>query len=203
MKLLLIAPALCAAFVAARPASGPAAATPAAAPQTWTIDPVHSSVVFRVKHANAAWFYGGFKTIKGDVVYDPAKPEAGRVTLEIAADSVDTRDPKRDTHLKSPDFFDAKQFPTISFTSTRIAAAKEKDTFDVTGDLELHGVKKSVTIKVEKTGEGEFQGKRIGFETMATIKRSEFKMDYGIAQNVLGDDVTLKISVECIEKKKD
>jgi polyisoprenoid-binding protein YceI len=169
-------------------------------PQTWVVDSVHSSVVFRIKHANTAWFYGAFTDVSGEVVYDPEAPEASTVRLRILAESISTRDPKRDAHLKSPDFFDAKQHPAITFTSTKVAAGEDANTFDVTGELELHGVKKSITLQVEKTGEGEFQGPRLGFEATPTVKRSEFGMDYGIAKNVLGDEVTLKISLECKKK---
>jgi polyisoprenoid-binding protein YceI len=152
MKSLIAVPLLLCILGAARArVESPPAAS--AEEQTWVVDPVHSSVVFRVKHANASWFYGFFTDVKGEIVYDPQKPEAGKVSLEIATESVMTRDPKRDAHLKSPNFFDAKQNPKITFRSTKIAAGKDKDTFQVTGDLQVRGVTKSIELEVEKTGE--------------------------------------------------
>ncbi|MEO6594285.1 MAG: YceI family protein [Planctomycetota bacterium] len=167
----------------------------------WAVDGAHSSVVFRVKHANASWFQGTFDKISGQVSLDPAKPEAGSVTLTIPVDSVDTNDGKRDDHLKGPDFFNSKENPSITFASTKIA--KKSDTmFDVTGDLAMAGKKKSVTLAVEKTGEGEFYGKRKGWMTTFTIKRSDFGMTYGIDKNVLGDEITLSVALETTEPKK-
>ncbi|HEX5053969.1 MAG TPA: YceI family protein [Planctomycetota bacterium] len=167
----------------------------------WVVDPVHSSVVFRVKHANASWFQGTFDKISGEVSLDPANAAAGKVALTIPVDSIDTNDGKRDAHLAGPDFFNAKENPSIVFTSTKIA--KKSDTMlDVTGELAMAGKKKSITLSVEKTGEGEFMGKRVGWMTTFTIKRSDFGMTYGVDKNVLGDDVTLMIALETAQPKK-
>lgn len=167
----------------------------------WAIDASHSSVVFRVKHANASWFQGTFDAISGQVSLDPKKPDAGTVMLKIPVDSVDTNDKKRDDHLKNPDFFNSKENPDITFTSTKIAK-KGDTTFEVTGDLAMAGKKKSVTLPVEWTGEGEFYGKRQGWMTTFTIKRSDFGMTYGVDKNVLGDEVTLMIALETIQPEK-
>lgn len=166
----------------------------------WAVDPVHSSVVFKVKHANAAWFQGTFDVVNGKVTLDPAKPEAGSVSLTIPVDSVDTNDKKRDDHLKGPDFFNGKENPTITFVSSKIQ--KKGDKLEVTGDLAMAGKSKSVTIEVEKTGEGEFYGKRVGFASTFTIKRSDFGMTYGVDKNALGDEVTLSIALETIQPEK-
>ena len=166
----------------------------------WTIDGVHSSVSFRIMHANATPFRGMFKAIEGTISLDLAASKGGEVAIKIDAGSVDTRDEKRDQHLKGPDFFDAKQFPEITFASTEITKAGE-DEWTVKGDLEMHGVKKPVVLRAKKTGEGEFHGKRIGFEVTGKIKRSDFGMEYGIAQKVLGDAVDLEICVEAVEAK--
>ena len=108
---------------------------------------------------------------------------------------MDTNDKKRDDHLKSPDFFNSKENPEITFTSTKIA--KKGDLLEVTGDLAMAGKKKSVTMAVEKTGEGELMGKKIrGWMSTFTIKRSEFGMTYGVDQKALGDEVTLSIALE-------
>lgn len=195
IKTLLLVPAAFAALTTL-PTSAPA---PAAGDHDWVVDGVHSSVIFKVKHANCSWFYGAFKQVAGSVALDPSKPEAGSISVEIAADSVDTRDEKRDGHLKGPDFLNVKENPKITFTSSKIA--KKGDGFEVTGELSLVGKKKPLTVLVTKVGEGEFMGARAGFETSFTIKRSDFGIDYGVAQKALGDEVTVMLALETTKKK--
>jgi polyisoprenoid-binding protein YceI len=167
----------------------------------WTVDAVHSSVVFKVKHADASWFKGTFDAISGAVTLDPSKPETGSVTLKIPVDSIDTNDKKRDEHLKGPDFFNSKENPDITFKSTKIA--KQDKAFQVTGDLAMAGKTKSITIAVEHVGESDtkMMGKRSGYSTTFAVKRSDFGMNYGIAQNALGDEVTLMIDLELTKAK--
>jgi len=196
MKLHLLLPVLLAAFTVPATLDAPAPA----GDHDWAVDTGHSSVVFRVKHANVANFYGVFNEIRGTVSLDPQAPEKGAVSLVIPVASVATRDGKRDDHLKGPDFFNAKENPDITFTSTKIG--KKGDAFEVTGDLELAGEKKPVTMTVQKTGEGDFYGPRVGYEATFTIKRSEFGMDYGVARNALGDEVTVMVGLELVKPKK-
>ena len=164
----------------------------------WQVDPVHSSVVFKVKHASASWFKGSFDKIEGTVTLDPSKPEAGSVQLTIPVDSVDSNDDKRDAHLEGPDFFNGKENPEITFRSTKVAKAGAM--LEVTGTLAMAGQEQPITLKVEKVGEGEFYGKRVGYSTTFTIKRSDFGMTYG-EDKVLGDEVTLMIDLELIQPK--
>ncbi|MBL8739406.1 MAG: YceI family protein, partial [Planctomycetes bacterium] len=110
----------------------------------WTVDAGHSSVVFRVKHANASWFQGTFDKIEGVVTFDPAKPEATSVKLTIPVDSVDTNDQKRDAHLKNKDFFNSKENPEITFVSGKVA--KKGEMLEVTGELAMAGKSQTVTI---------------------------------------------------------
>lgn len=195
MKTLLFVPVLFAAFtLPTNPATTPRGE------HDWVVDAGHSSVVFRVKHANISNFYGAFNQIDGKVTLDPKAPEKGSVSLSIPVDSVDTRDGKRDDHLKGPDFFNSKENPNITFTSTKIEA--KGDALLVTGDLELAGKKKSVTMTVTKTGEGEFYGPRVGFESNFQIQRSDFGMDYGVAKNALGNTVDLMIGLELVKPKQ-
>ncbi|MBX3464049.1 MAG: YceI family protein [Planctomycetes bacterium] len=199
MKILLLLPFSLALF--ALPAE-PTAAHADAAPRgehDWVVDPVHSSVVFRVKHANAAWFKGTFDKIEGAVHLDPAQPEAGKVELTIPVDSVDTNDKKRDDHLKAADFFHHKENPEITFRSTKIA--RQGEALAVTGELALAGKTRTITIPVEKVGEGEFYGKRIGYTTTFTIRRTDYGMTYGVDKNALGDEVTLMIDLELVQAK--
>ncbi len=174
------------------------AVAPAAA-GAWAVDPVHSSVVFKVKHAGAAWFYGAFKQVEGEVEVDATKLDAAKVNFKVVAESVDTRNDDRDKHLRGPDFFNAKEHPAITFKGTKVT--KKGEGFEVAGDLEMCGKTKPVTAMVEKVGEGEFRGKRVGYEATLKIKRSDFGMDYGVAKNVLSDEVVVTISAECVEKK--
>ncbi len=195
MKILLCTAAAIAAFTV-RPAVHELPFKPA-----WKVDPVHSSVVFKVKHAGASWFYGSFNAVSGGFTLDAKSPADSSIEVVVDAGSIDTRDEKRDQHLKGPDFFDAKQFPEIKFVSKKVTA--KGDNFSVAGELTLRGETKPLSIEVVKTGEGEFYGKRVGYETSFTIKRSEFGMDYGIADKVLGDEVTLTIAIEGVENGGD
>ena len=175
---------------------------PVAAPSaadTYQVDPVHSSVVFRVKHVGASWFYGRFNEVSGTFVVDEANPGNASIEVEIKAASVDTRGEQRDAHVKSPDFLSAKEFPSISFKSTEVKATG--DGLEVTGELTFRGVTKSVTAPVEHVGEGEFQGsERSGYEAVLEIKRSDYGSDYGVSQGVLGDEVRLIIALEGVKQ---
>ena len=158
---------------------------------------MHSSVVFRVKHADAAWFFGTFDKISGELTLDPAKPAEGKVKLTIPVESVDTNNEKRDGHLKGPDFFSAKENPEITFESTSIAG--EGHELQVTGKLSMAGETQEITIPVRHIGDGEFYGKRRGYLTEFTVQRSKFGMQYGLDDKVLGDDVTLTIGLELVK----
>lgn len=196
MKTLLVLPLLFALFAL------PTAPVDGQLPgdHDWVVDPGHSSVVFKVKHANAAWFKGSFDVINGAVSLDPSKPEAGSVQLTIPVGSVDSNDKARDDHLKNADFFNAKENPEITFKSTKVE--KKGAAYEVTGDLAMAGKSKSVALQVEHVGEGEMRGKRVGYSTTFTIKRSDFGMNYGLDAKALGDEVTLMIDLELIQPKK-
>lgn len=165
----------------------------APAADSYQVDPVHSSMVFRVKHMGTSNFYGRFNNITGSFTLDD-DPTKSSFQVQIQTDSVDTGVKKRDDHLKSPDFFNAKQFSTITFKSTQVKKAGD-DGLDVVGDMTLHGVTKSVTAKVTKTGTGKFGGRALaGVEATLTIKRSDFGMNF--AMDTLGDEVRITVSLE-------
>jgi polyisoprenoid-binding protein YceI len=173
--------------------------TASAASSTWEIDPVHSAVLFRIHHMNAGYTWGRFNKFSGTILLDDANLAASSVKVEIQTESVDTNAEARDKHLKSADFFNAAQFPTITFTSTSIK--KNGDAaFDVTGDLTLHGVKKSVTVKMDKTGSGkDMKGKElVGFEGTLTILRSEYDIKTYLPN--IGDEVRLTLAFEAIKQ---
>src|SRR5215212_12151210 len=137
---LILAAFLCSAAFSARGAD------------TFKIDPVHSSVLFSIKHLGVTDFYGMFKDISGTVTFDKSDPAKSSVELTVPVESLDSRNPKRDQHLKSPDFFNAKQFPTLSFKSKKVEASG--GTYKVSGDFTLHGVTQPLTIEFKKGAEG-------------------------------------------------
>ena len=171
---------------------GAAAQTHAA--EKYEIDPAHTSVYFKVSHLGMSEVYGRFNEVKGRFTLGAEKSFA----LGIRAASVDTGNEKRDEHLRGPDFFNAKQYPAITFQSTTVE--RTGDTFRVTGDLSLHGTTKEISLELKKNGEGKGpQGKyRAGFSTTYTLERSAYGMDYMVGP--VGDEVTLMISFEGIRQ---
>jgi polyisoprenoid-binding protein YceI len=157
------------------------------------VDPVHSTVLFRIKHLGTSYAWGRFNDIAGRLNLDDKSPS---LEIQLTTDSLDTANAKRDQHLKSPDFFSAKQFPTISFKSKRIARVGDNK-YDIEGMLNLHGVERPVMVQLERTGTGKNQaGAAItGYATTFSIKRSDFGMKYLLEG--LSDEVVLVVSLEC------
>jgi polyisoprenoid-binding protein YceI len=167
--------------------------------QTSKVDPVHSTVIFRVQHVGAGHVYGVISAPTGDFTIDPNDPAKFSLNGTANLDNLDTKNEARDKHLKSETFFNAKQFPTIEFKST--SAKKTGDNaYDVTGDLTLHGVTKSITVPVTVTGTGKgMQGEtRTGLETTFKIKRSDYDMTQLIP--AAGDEITIVVAFEGIQQ---
>ena len=167
----------------------------------YEIDTAHSMIIFRAKHNGVSYNYGRFNEFTGEIRIVKEDAAKNTVEFEVKAASVDTGNEKRDQHLRNSDFFSAKQFPLITFKSTEVSEKEGKeDIFEVTGDLELHGVKKSITVDVEITGRaiGKDGESLIGFESTFTIKRSEFGMTYGMGG--ISDDIRITVSVEAVHK---
>ncbi|MFW5967445.1 MAG: YceI family protein [Persicimonas sp.] len=166
--------------------------------ETLKVDPVHSNVLFRVKHFDAGYFYGEFVDKKGTIKFDEDNPEKSEINLTVDAKSINTNNKKRDDHLKGPDFFNVKQHPEIKFESKKVK--KSGDDLKVTGDLTLHGKTKEVTVDVEQTGSGKDpEGKfRRGFHTEFNIDRSDFGMDY--MTKAASDEVKLIIALEAVRQ---
>lgn len=169
------------------------------AAQTYQIDPVHTSLVFRVKHMNTAYVYGMFRDVKGTIIVNEANPARSSISIEVDANSVYTANEQRDNHLRSPDFFNTRQFPTIRFASTEVRKVNET-TGQVRGNLTIRGVTRPITANVVLTGRGKNQQGRdiIGFETTFTIRRSEFGIRYGLPG--LGDEVRVILSIEAVRQ---
>lgn len=167
------------------------------AADAYEIDTAHSMILFRAKHMGITYNYGRFNEFTGKLTIDETDISKSTIEFEVKTASVDTANEKRDQHLRSPDFFSAKQFPVITFKSTKVSMKEGKENMlEVTGDLELLGVKKSITVDVEITGKGKGrQGESlIGFESIFTIKRSEFGMTYGAG--AVSDDIRLTVTIE-------
>src|SRR5467141_5149695 len=168
------------------------------AADTFKVDAVHSFVLFSVLHLGIANTYGRFNDIAGTVVFDKDNPSKSSVELSVPVASLDTHNSIRDLSLKSRDFFDAKQFPAMTFKSTKVEG--DGDTLKVSGDLTIHGVTKPMTVDFKKGGEGKgvFGEMRGGGETRFTIKRSDFGMNF--EQGEIGDEVTVILSLEGVKK---
>jgi polyisoprenoid-binding protein YceI len=164
--------------------------------ETETVDAVHSSVLFRIKHMNTSYCWGRFNDIQGTTNLDGAEPS---LDVTLVVDSVDTANAKRDEHLEGPDFFSAKQFPTITFKSTKVTKVDDAN-YNVEGNLTLHGVSKPIAIKLERTGTARspMTGKITGYATEFKIKRSDYGMKLMIGP--LGDEVLVVVCLECAVK---
>lgn len=162
---------------------------------SYEIDTSHSTVLFKIRHLGVADFYGRFNGVTGTLTFDPADPTKGSIDLTVKADSVDTDNEKRDQHLMSPDFFNVKQFPVITFKSESVKKVSDKK-FEVTGTLNLHGVSKKVTAVVDYIGAGDdpWGGYRAGFEARFSVKRSDFGITF--MPGGLGENVDLIVALE-------
>jgi polyisoprenoid-binding protein YceI len=163
--------------------------------QSFTIDSVHSTVIFRVKHLGAAWAYGRFNEVSGSFAFDEEKPEGCALDLEIDAASVDTNNEDRDKHLRGEEFFNTEKFPSITLVSKKIAKVAE-GTYELTADLTLLAETKEITVRLTKTGEAKHErfGHKIGFDTTFTIKRSDYGMKAML--DLLGDEVLVMVAIE-------
>jgi polyisoprenoid-binding protein YceI len=173
----------------------------AGAADAYVIDPSHTSIIFSVSHTGLSYVYGIFRKAQGSYLFDGQNPTNCQFRFAIQTDSLDTNHDERDKHLKSPDFFNASQFPTISFVSTSVERANTPDgsvVYNVTGNLTMHGVTKQVTFPLRMLGEGigPFKDYRTGFLTNLTLKRSDYGMSNLLENNLVGDAVGVTISFE-------
>jgi polyisoprenoid-binding protein YceI len=167
----------------------------------WTIDPIHTTVAFGVRHLMITNVHGVFERVSGSVRFDPAAPESTEIRVEIPVESVNTRAPQRDAHLRSADFFAADQHPLITFQSTKVRSTGV-DSLAVTGDLTMRGVTREVVLLVSQLAAvaSDFNGQpRLGGSATATVKRSDFGMTFNKVLDAGGlaiaDDVSLRLDV--------
>ncbi len=163
----------------------------------YAIDSSHTSVTFTVDHMGYSRLVGGFNDVSG--IINIAEKTDSSMNIEIKTASIDTNHAKRDIHLKSPDFFNAKQFPVIRFTSP-LHIDESKEIVTLTGELELLGVTKPIELALHKGKEGEdpWGLYRIGYNANVTLKRSDYGMNF--MQGGVGDDIAISISVEAIKQ---
>ncbi len=162
---------------------------------TFEIDPTHSNIVFLVDHLGYSRMVGQFQDWGGSFDFDETKPETSSIQLIIKTESVDTDHAKRDDHLRSPDFFNAVEFPELTFKSTAVKVTG-KNTGELTGDVTLLGVTKPVTLDVtfNKAANNPWGQFVAGFSATGSLKRSEFGMTTMLGG--LGDKIDLIIEVE-------
>jgi len=175
-----------------------ACGTSASAADEYDYDLVHSSVSFKARHLGISWIHGRFNDVSGKFSLDREDPSKSTFALTIKADSVDTANKARDEHLRQPDYFDTKQFPTIEFKSTSTKAIKGG--YEVTGDFTMHGTTKKITLVLMGGKEHDFKKvKRVAFSTELSLKRS----DYGFDKNAIGpigDKALIMIDCEGVRK---
>lgn len=163
----------------------------------YTIDPAHTYPYFKISHLGFSTMMGRFNTSEGKLTFDEAKG-TGSVEITIDANSVDTAHEKRDKHLRSQDFLNTTEFPTITFKSTKASLKGGKGTVD--GNITIMGVTKPITLNVSaiKCGTHPFNKKEMcGFDATAKLKRSDFGIKYGLP--AIGDDMELMFEVEAVK----
>lgn len=175
-------------------------ASAARAAETYQVDPVHSQVLFNVRHLGIGQVWGWFKRFEGRIVYDASDPAKSSVEFTVYPESVDTRDDKRDQHLRGPDFFNAKQAPKWTFRS-RTVKAVDRNTFEVEGDLTLRGVTKPLKFTAKKVGEGNdpWGNYRVGLSARFVVNRMDFGISY--MPEGLGREVEVILDIEGIRQK--
>jgi polyisoprenoid-binding protein YceI len=164
---------------------------------TYTLDVAHTRIGFVARHAMVTKVRGAFNEFEGTTTLDGDNPENSSVNITIQVDSVDTRNGQRDGHLRTNDFLDIEKFPTITFASTAIKHVDGND-FEVTGDLTIKGITKSVTLPLEYQGAATdpYGNKRVGFEGSTSINRSDYGVSFNAALETGGVLVSEKITLE-------
>jgi polyisoprenoid-binding protein YceI len=169
---------------------------------TWTIDPVHSSIGFSVRHLVVSKVRGNFGTFSGAIVV--AEDGTPSVSAEIAIDSVNSGNAQRDEHVKSADFFDVEKYPTATFVSTGVRA--DGDGYVVDGDFTLKGVTKPIALSLEFNGvnPGMGHGQVAGFEASVVLNRKDFGIDLDMPLEtggaVVGDKITITLEIEALKQ---
>lgn len=171
----------------------------------WEIDPAHSEAIFSVKHMMFSTVRGHFNVLSGHLHIDEEHPENSWVDAQVDANSVDTRDEKRDGHLRSPDFFDAEHYPILTFKSTKVEKVGGNE-YRVLGDLTMHGVTKPVVFNAEYHGQGKNPwGLQVaGLSAKSKVNRKDWGLNWNAALEsggvLVSEDVNIEIDLEAVQK---
>ena len=172
---------------------------------TWNIDPVHSNAQFKVKHMMISNVKGEFTAVNGSLEFDEENIANSRVQAEIDASTINTREPQRDAHLKSADFFDVDKFPTLSFRSTKVSKLGGGE-LSVAGELTIHGITRPVTFTVEGPSDptkDPWGNTRIGLSATTKINRKDFGLTWNAALEtggiLVGEEVTITLDVQFVK----
>ena len=183
-----------------------ATAASAANATTWKVDPVHSVAEFRVRHMMISNVRGQFTGVTGSLTYDPANLEKSSVEASVDVATINTHDAQRDTHLKSPDFFDAEKFPALTFHSTRVTR-RANGTLAVAGPLTIHGATKEVEFAVEGPTppmKDPWGNTRIGVSATTKIDRRDFGLNFNAALEaggvMVGEEVSITLELELVQQ---
>jgi polyisoprenoid-binding protein YceI len=176
--------------------------TTATGTRTYKIDKSHSEAIFQVRHL-VTKVRGRFTDFEGAIDFNDANPEQSSVHFTINATSIDTAEPDRDKHLRSADFFDVEQHPRITFRSKQIVK-RGSETYDVTGDLTMHGVTREVVLPVAHLGKAKdpWGNDRIGFEAETTLNRKDYGLTWNAALEtggfLVGDEVKISLQIQAV-----
>lgn len=178
-----------------------------AAPSTWQIDSQHASAQFAVKHLMISTVRGAFHGVTGTINWDDTDITKSTIDVTIDTTTVDTREPKRDAHLKSPDFFDVAKFPTMTFKSKRVEQAGAGK-LKVTGDLTIRGVTKEVVLDVDGPTaaiKDPWGNTRVALNATTAVNRQDFGVKWNANMDgggvVVGDNVNVTIDAELVKKQ--
>lgn len=172
---------------------------------SWKIDPAHTRIVFSVKHMMITSVHGSFDAVAGIVEFDPDRPESSIVDLQIEAASINTREPQRDAHLRSPDFLDVEKYPTLVFRSKRVEA-NAKNRGRLIGDLTIKDITREVILDVEFNGiaKSPWGTSAAGFSAAAKINRKDWNLTWNVALEtggwLVGDTININIDLEIIQQ---
>jgi polyisoprenoid-binding protein YceI len=178
-----------------------------AATEKWDLDPQHSAAYFSVRHMMISNVKGQFGKTSGTALWDPQDPSKSSVTASVDTTTIDTREPQRDTHLKSPEFLDSAKFPTMTFQSKRVEKSGDGK-LRLIGDLTIHGVTKETAFDVDGPSapiKDQRGGMHMGASATAKISRKDFGLNWNRAMEtggvLVGDEVTITLDIELVKGK--
>jgi polyisoprenoid-binding protein YceI len=171
----------------------------------WVLDPTHSEVEFKVKHLMISTVTGTFSAFTADVTTEGDDFTTAKATFTVDVDSISTKNEQRDGHLKSPDFFDTAKYPQLKFVITKIESVDNDGSYNIHGDLTLHGTTKNIKLEVEFGGviKDPWGNTRAGLTVSGKINRKEFGLTWHAATEaggvVLADDVKIHVALEFVK----